>query len=72
MTEPKKYSKPYRNKRNRKKHPVKISREDIEKALNDYLEKGGSVIKLAASDDHRPVNDRPFDPMDTMWKQWGA
>jgi len=56
------------SRRKSRKKPVKINREEVESALNDYFKKGGLVIQLKASDDHRPFNQRPVDPLDVMWK----
>lgn len=47
-----------------RRNPVKISREEVTSALNDYLEKGGKVIKLDALFDDYSTSESPFDPMD--------
>ena len=58
MTETKKHSKPYRNRRYSRRNQVRISPEELESALKAYYRDGGKVIKVEA--DERLMKDIPI------------
>jgi len=53
-----KWKAPFLRRYNKRKNPIIISREEVESALNDYLNGGGKVIKLKV--DERLMKDIPI------------
>ncbi len=61
-----KWKAPFLRRYNKRKKPVKISREEVQSALNDYFKEGGRIIKVAV--DERLMKDIPIHFEDSTYE----